>query len=495
MTEFPNLLPALPEIFLACAGMALLMLGVFRGDDSTRLVSGLAVGAFAVACIMVLAIGGGQTRTFNGLFIVDGFAVFMKALVLFGAGFTLVMSQGYIEREQMRRFEYPILFVFATVGMMMMISANDLISLYVGLELQSLALYVIAAFRRDSVRSSEAGLKYFLLSALSSGMLLYGASLIYGFSGTTNFDVLAQASLGLREAPELGLIIGIVFVSAGLAFKVSAVPFHMWTPDVYEGAPTPVTAFFAVAPKVAAMALFVRVLMGPFGELSDQWRQIIIVASVLSMVLGAFAAINQRNIKRLMAYSSISHVGFILVGLAAATSEGVRGVIVYMTIYLAMNVGTFACILCMRVNGRMVERIDDLAGLSRTNPLLALVLAVFMFSLAGIPPLAGFFAKVYVFMAAVGAGLYAVAVIAVLSSVVAAFYYIRIVKLMYFDEPVEALDRPIGKEMAAVLVATGLFVAFFFALPAPIVDAAGTAAAALFAPGPIEATVAAPPPG
>jgi len=494
MTEFPNLLPALPEIFLACAGMALLMFGVFRGDGATRLVSHLAVASFAVAFVMVLAVGGGRTTTFSELFIVDGFAVFMKLLVLVGAGLTLLMSQDYIEREQMQRCEYPVLFVFATVGMMMMVSANDLISLYIGLELQSLALYVIAAFRRDSVRSSEAGLKYFLLSALSSGMLLYGASLIYGFSGSTNFDFLAEASLALREAPELGLIIGIVFVSAGLAFKVSAVPFHMWTPDVYEGAPTPVTAFFAVAPKVAAMALFVRVLIGPFGELADQWRQIIIVAAVLSMILGAFAAINQRNVKRLMAYSSISHVGFILVGLAAATPAGVRGVIIYTTIYLAMTVGTFACILCMRVNGRMVERIDDLSGLSRTNPLMALALAVFMFSLAGIPPLAGFFGKLYVFMAAIEAQLYTVAVIAVLSSVVAAFYYIRIVKLMYFDEPGEAFDRPIGREMTGVLVVTGVFVMFFFVFPGVIVDAADSAAATLFPPA-AEAAAASVPPG
>ena len=480
MTQLPDLLPALPEIFLAVAGMALLMLGVFKGDGATRLVAYLTVMSFVIAGFLLLVAVETPTKTFNGMFVADDFAVFMKILALLGSAFAVIMSQRFIEREQMARIEFPVLFLFATLGMMMMISAGDLLSLYLGLELQSLSLYVIAAFRRDTVRSSEAGLKYFVLGALSSGMLLYGASLVYGFAGTTSFSGLADAFAGGGEVG-IGLILGIVFVSAGLAFKVSAVPFHMWTPDVYEGAPTPVTAFFAVAPKIAAIALFVRVMIDPFGELVQQWQQIVLAISILSMILGAYAAINQTNIKRLMAYSSIGHVGYALMGLAAGSEAGVRGVLVYMAIYLAMNVGTFACILCMRVNGRMVEGINDLSGLSRTHPLMALVLAVFMFSMAGIPPLAGFFAKLQVFLAAIDAGLITLAVIGGLTSVVGAFYYIRIIKLMYFDDPVESFDRPIGNDMALVLTGTGLFTAFFFLFPAPIVDAAARAAASLFA--------------
>ena len=471
--------PATAEVFLACAGLLLLMLGAFRDKEATRMVSYLSVLCFVVAGVIVLALGDDRLTTFNGLFVTDGFATFIKLLVLLGSALAVIMSQRYLRREQMARFEYPVLFVFATLGMMMMVSANDMISLYMGLELQSLSLYVLAAFRRDTVRSSEAGLKYFVLGALSSGMLLYGMSMVFGFAGTTGFQELAEVFRNDTDVA-VGLIVGIVFISAGLAFKVSAVPFHMWTPDVYEGAPTPVTAFFAVAPKIAAIALFVRVMIGPFGDLAAQWQQIIIVTSVLSMALGAFAAINQHNIKRLMAYSSIGHVGYALVGLAAGTEQGVHGVLIYMTIYLAMNVGTFACILCMRVNGRVVEGIADLAGLSRTHPLMAAALAVFMFSMAGIPPLAGFFGKLFVFKAAIDAELYWLAVIGVLTSVVSAFYYIRIVKLMYFDEPTEALDSPIGSDMATVLVATGLFTLLFWIFPAPIVDAAAAAAATLF---------------
>ena len=480
MAELPDLLPALPELFLACAGMALLMLAAFRGDGATRLTCNLSVAAFVVAAVLLIAFVDVPAVTFNGLFVIDSFGAFMKILVLLGSALALIMSVGFIEREQMARPEYAVLFVFATLGMLMMISADDLISLYLGLELQSLSLYVVAAFRRDTVRSSEAGLKYFVLGALSSGMLLYGASLVYGFAGTTSFDGLAQQFAGGVE-PSIGLIVGLVFLSVGLAFKVSAVPFHMWTPDVYEGAPTPVTAFFAVAPKIAAIALFIRVMMGAFGDLVGQWQQIVVMLSILSMILGAFAAIAQTNIKRLMAYSSIGHIGFALVGLAAGSEAGVRGVLIYMAIYLAMNVGTFACILCMRINGRMVEGIVDLAGLGRTNPMMALALAIFMFSMAGIPPTAGFFGKLYVFMAAIESGLYTLAVIGVLTSVVSAFYYIRIVKLMYFDEPVDAFDRPIGRDMTAVLTGTGLFSLIFIAFPGPLViEAAGHAARSLF---------------
>jgi NADH-quinone oxidoreductase subunit N len=480
MLAFPDLMPALPEIFLALSGMALLIFGVFRGEGATRLVSYLAVLSLVVAGFLVLRVVPAQAVTFSGLFVVDGFAAFMKLLVLLSTALAVIMSLGFIEREQMARFEYPVLFLFATVGMLMMISANDLMSLYVGLELQSLSLYVVAAFRRDTVRSSEAGLKYFVLGALSSGMLLYGASLVYGFAGTTSFEHLAELFAGGQE-PSIGVIIGIVFVSAGIAFKISAVPFHMWTPDVYEGAPTPVTAFFAVAPKIAAIAMFIRVLVGPFGDLVAQWQQIVVVMAVLSMALGSFAAINQSNIKRLMAYSSIGHIGYALVGLAAGSQEGVAGIMIYMAIYIAMNVGTFAIILCMRVNGRMVEGIQDLAGLSKTHPMMALALVIFMFSMAGIPPLAGFWGKFYVFMAAVNAELYTLAVIGVLTSAVAAYYYLRIIKIMYFDEPAEVLDRPIDRDMGMVLTATGLFTLLFIFYPAPVVDAASRAAATLFA--------------
>jgi NADH-quinone oxidoreductase subunit N len=414
---------------------------------------------------------------FGGLFIVDSFASFMKPLVLLGAALAIIMSVDYIEREKFARAEYPVIMLFATLGMMLMISANDLIALYVGLELQSLSLYVAAAIRRDSVRSTEAGLKYFVLGALSSGMLLYGASMVYGFAGTTTFVGLAEV---LGDSYSIGVVIGLSFVIAGLAFKVAAVPFHMWTPDVYEGAPTSITAFFAMAPKIAATALFVRTLMGPFGGLLDQWQQIIVFISIASMLLGAFAAINQVNIKRLMAYSSIGHIGYVLIGLAAGNEAGIRGVAVYLAIYLLGSAGTFACILCMRVRGTMVENIEDLRGLARSNPLLALAMAVFMFSMAGIPPMAGFFAKFFVFQAAIEAELYTLAVIGVLSSVVGAYYYLRIVKLMYFDEPIEVFDRPIGGEMRFVLAGTGLFTLLFFIWPTPILIGADWAARALF---------------
>ncbi|MGQ0664294.1 MAG: NADH-quinone oxidoreductase subunit NuoN [Pseudomonadota bacterium] len=481
MTSVPTMLPALPEAFLAAAAMALLMLGVFRGGDSTRLVSWLAVAALAsTAALVLLVMTAGRRSGFEGMFVTDAFAAFVKMLVLLGSALAIVMSLDFNEREKISRFEYPVLILFATLGMMMMVSANDLISLYVGLELQSLSLYVTAAFRRDSVRSTEAGLKYFVLGALSSGILLYGISLIYGFAGTTGFAGIAASVVASAGAAPLGIIFGLVFVAAALAFKVAAAPFHMWTPDVYEGAPTPVTAFFAVAPKIAAMALFVRVMVEPFGALIEEWRQIVVALSVLSMLIGAFAAINQTNIKRLMAYSSIGHIGYILIGLAVGDETGVRSILVYLAIYLFMNVAAFGVILCMRQQGQMVERIADLSGLARTQPLVAAALAISMFAMAGIPPLAGFFAKLYIFLAAITAGLYALAVIGVLASVVAAFYYVRIVKVMYFDDPVDAFDRPIDRSMGAILWGTSLFTLFFFAYPVPVIAAAGRAAASLF---------------
>lgn len=477
----PALAPAYPELWLALSAMALLMLGVFKGDGSTRLVAWLSVAALAVTVLLVVMQPAATEITFGGLFIADGFGRFAKVLILLGSAFAIVLSLGYIRYERMERFEYPVLILLATTGMLMMVSSNDLIALYLGLELQSLSLYVLAAFKRDSGRATEAGLKYFVLGALSSGMLLYGASMIYGFAGSTSFPLIAKALAGAGEGhTSIGLIVGIVFLSAGLAFKVSAVPFHMWTPDVYEGAPTPVTAFFAVAPKIAAMALFVRAILTPFGEIAHDWQQIIIVVSALSMLLGAFAAIAQTNIKRLMAYSSIGHVGYALIGLASGTEEGVRGILIYLAIYLAMNVGTFACILAMRQKDQMVEGVNDLAGLAKTHPGMALLLAAFMFSLAGVPPLAGFFGKFYIFMAAINAGLYTLAVIGVLSSVVGAYYYLRIVKLMYFDEAAEPLAKPVRGELGAVMTVTGLFTMLFFIWPAPLLNMAGIAAKALF---------------
>ena len=475
----PDYLPALPEIALACAAMLLLLVGVFRGESSTRLVSWVSVLVLLGILLLAARLGLGRQTAFYGMFVTDGFALFMKALVLIGSAVSIIMAMRYNEDHGIARFEFPVLVLLATTGMMIMVSANDLITLYLGLELQSLALYVVASFDRDSTRSSEAGLKYFVLGALSSGMLLYGASMVYGFAGTTSFAALAQVLTGGGPTSP-GLIIGMVFVVVGLAFKVSAVPFHMWVPDVYEGAPTPVTAFFAVAPKMAAIALFMRFLIEPFGAMLAEWRQVIVFLSVASMILGSVAAIAQTSIKRLMAYSSIGHIGYALIGLAAATPAGIRGVLVYMAIYLAMNVGTFAVILCMRQQGRMLEGINDLAGLSRTQPALALALGIFMFAMAGIPPTAGFFSKLYIFLAAIDAHLTGLAVIGVVTSVVGAFYYLRVVKVMYFDEPAGAFDQPMPVELKAVLFVTAVVTMFFFLLPDPVVGSAQTAAASLF---------------
>jgi NADH-quinone oxidoreductase subunit N len=466
----------LPELVLAVGAMALLLLGVFTRREKGALVLYLAILLIIVAGALVAG-GSGTTFLFGGSFVIDPFAKMMKLLVLTGAAAALLMSADYWREAGGIKFEFPVLVLLATTGMMMMISANDLIALYVGLELQSLSLYVLAAFARDSARSSEAGLKYFVLGALSSGMLLYGASLVYGFTGSTGFAQIAEAVQ--PSGANLGLIFGLVFLMTGFAFKISAVPFHMWTPDVYEGAPTPVTAFFAAAPKLAAMALTVRVLVTAFPSVTVEWQQIVTFLAIASMALGSFAAIGQRNIKRLMAYSSIGHVGYALVGLAAGSAEGVEGVIVYLAIYLAMTLGTFACILAMRRKGRMVEDIDQLSGLSTTQPLMAFMLALLLFSLAGIPPLAGFFAKFYVFLAAIHAGLYALAVIGVLLSVVGAYYYLRIVKVMYFDAPAERFE-PMPPALVAVLGVSGLFTLLFFAYPAPLVAIAQTAAKSLF---------------
>ncbi len=474
-TQLPALLPLAPEFVLGIGAMALLMLGVFHRDTSGRLVDGIAIALLVAAGVILLLPPGGTQTSFNGSFIVDDFARFLKILALIGSAAAIAMSLDYAARERQQRFEYSVLILLSTLGMLMLISAADLIALYLGLELMSLPLYVVAASHRDRLRSTEAGLKYFVLGALSSGMLLYGASLTYGFTGTVSFAGIAQAA----SHGGIGLVFGIVFLFASFCFKVSAVPFHMWTPDVYEGAPTPVTAFFAAAPKVAGIAMFVRTAVMAFPGITSEWQQILVFVSIASMLLGAFAAIGQRNFKRLMAYSSIGHMGYALIGLAAGTTGGVQGVLVYMAIYITMTLGTFAVILSMRRSTGMVESIDQLAGLARTQPTMAFFLAMLLFSMAGVPPLAGFFAKFYVFLAAIKAGLYMLAVIGVLASVVGAYYYLSIIKIMYFDEPAEGFYA-MPYELRVVLAICGLFNILFFLYPGPLVGVASAAAHSLF---------------
>jgi NADH-quinone oxidoreductase subunit N len=469
------LTPLWPEIILGLGAMALLMLGVYRGERPERLTDALSIVLLIAAGVAELLLPPGKLVTLGGSFIVDDFARFLKILALTGSAAAILMSIDYDRREKQERFEYSVLIVLSTLGMMMLISAADLIALYLGLELMSLPLYVVAASHRNSLRSTEAGLKYFVLGALSSGMLLYGASLVYGFTGTVSFTGIAHSAADGGT----GLIFGLVFLFAGFCFKVSAVPFHMWTPDVYEGAPTPVTAFFAAAPKVAGIAMFVRASVMAFPGITTQWQEIVAFVSIASMLLGSFAAVGQRSIKRLMAYSSIGHMGFALIGLAAGTSEGVQGVLIYMAIYITMTLGVFAVILSMRRDTGMVEQIDQLAGLARTHPGMAFLMAMLLFSMAGIPPLAGFFAKFYVFLAAIKAGLYALAVIGVLASVVGAYYYLLIVKTMYFDEPAEGFyNMPV--ELRVVLGICALFNILFFVYPGPLIGIASAAAQSLF---------------
>ena len=477
-----SLLLLAPEILLALTAMLVLLLGVFR-PGAMRLFHHLAITVLLLAVFLVLLpllLDFEEIGLFDGAFMIDDFARYMKCLILLAAVAAIIMSQEYLIREQLQRFEYPVLILLASLGMCLMVSAQDLISLYLSLELQSLCLYVLAAFQRDSLRSSEAGLKYFVLGALSSGILLYGCSLLYGFSGTTNFAALAKAA---TQAPDhLGFIFGLVFVLVGLAFKVSAAPFHMWTPDVYEGAPTPTTAFLAGAAKLAAVALLLRFVITGFFPMLVEWRQIIIVLAVASMALGAFAAIGQRNIKRLMAYSTIGHIGYMLTALAAGSSIGLRGILFYLALYLIMNIGVFCAILSMRRQNNLVEQIDDLSGLHERQPAMALLLAILLFSLAGVPPLAGFFGKFHVFLAVVEADLYPLAIIGVLVSVVAAFYYLRIVKMMYFDPPAEPLQQPMAIELHVLLVLSGLVNLLFFLYPGALLAVAQWGAAALIAP-------------
>ncbi len=467
---------ALPEIVLACCAMAILIFGVLwkRGNPSLAC-SMLGLGALMLAAVLAMSAPLGVG--YSGLFSVDRFAVFTKLLILAGAGLSLILAIDYNIQTGIDRFEFPVLILLCTVGMMTMASATNLMSLYIGLELQSLSIYVMAAFNRDDLRSSEAGLKYFVLGALASGLLLYGVSLTYGFSGSMDFAQIRTAFTG--ESPAAGLVVGVVFIVAGLAFKISAVPFHMWTPDVYEGAPTAVTAFMSTAPKVAAIALLLRSLEVPFGHLGPEWQQLVVLVSIASMLLGSLAAIGQTSIKRLMAYSSIGHMGYALIGLATNSAAGIQGVLIYMVTYVFMSAGVFACIIAMRRRGRPLDKITDLSGLARTDPILALAFGVFMFSMAGIPPFSGFFGKLYVFYAAVQAGFWTLAVIGVLTSVVGAYYYLRIVKVMYFDDAQPAFDAR-APSLSFVAGVGALVTTLFFVFPGPIVGAAQAAAAVLF---------------
>ncbi len=468
------------ETILAAGALVLLMIGVFRGDASLRPLTWGAVALLALAGVHLAVVPAGGATGFGGLYVGDAFSTFFKVIILTGAAASMVLALPYLREAATGRFEYPVLLTLSALGMCLMVSANDLLTLYVGLELQSLAAYVLAAFHRNEARSSEAGLKYFVLGALASGILLYGISLVYGFTGTTSFAALHGLVRGTGAA-DLGTLIGLVFILSGIAFKVSAVPFHMWTPDVYEGAPTPVAAFFAGAPKAAAMGMLLRVAVGAFGGMTLDWQQIVTFVAIASMLLGAVGAIGQSNVKRLLAYSSINNVGFALIGLAAGTREGVTGVLFYMAVYVVMTLGSFLAVLAMRgADGEPVETLASLAGLSRSRPGLAAAFAVFMFSLAGIPPLLGFWPKFAVFQAAIDAHLYVLAVVGVVASVIGAYYYLRVIKSVYFDEPAPAFAPADSRTNGALMLAAALFCSPLGMLAiTPLVAAAGRAAAAL----------------
>ena len=455
----------LPELFLSVAIMSLLMLGVFI-KKSFKLVSLLTISSLAFAIILVLNQPNEMVKIFNDSYIIDKLSIFMKVLTLLFCLFVLLSSKDYIKNNDIDKIEYPIIILASTLGMILMISSYDLIVFYLGLELQSLCLYILASFRREDVRSSEAGLKYFVLSALASGLLLYGCSLIYGFTGSTNFETIAT---NLNEANK-GAVFGIVFIIVGLAFKVSAVPFHMWSPDVYEGSPTSVTSFFALIPKIAAITVFIRFMYVPFINAINQWQAIIIFLSIASMIVGAVAAIGQQNIKRLMAYSSIGHMGYALAGLATGTNEGIQSLIIYLTIYLVMNLGAFGCIFMMKRENIFYENINDLSGLSKNHPILAFSFLIILFSLAGIPPLAGFFAKFYIFMAVIEVKMYALAIIGLVTTVVSAFYYIRIIKVIYFDKPKKPFDKNYDFGLKISLILSSILILVYFIYPSILTD-------------------------
>ena len=462
-----NLELLLPEIFLSLSIMFLLILGVFK-KNSSKLILNISLVALTVTAVIIFneTLSIIEILLFNGSIIIDYLSSFMKIITLLAAISALAISSNYLKIYKIHKIEYPILILSSVLGMMVMISSNDLIVFYMGLELQSLALYVLATFNRDQLKSSEAGLKYFVLSALSSGLLLYGCSLIYGFTGSTNFDLIANQ----LNSDEYALTFGIVFILVGLAFKISAVPFHMWAPDVYEGSPTSVTLFFTMVPKVAALTVFIRFLYIPFLNLIEQWQMILIFLSIASMLFGAIAAIGQTNLKRLIAYSSIGHVGYMLAGLATGSNAGVQSSVIYITIYILMNLGLFSCLLMMKRDNKYYENIDDLSGLSKNHPLLSLSLLLILFSLAGIPPLAGFFAKFYIFKSVIEQSMYFLAIIGLLSTVVAAFYYLRIIKIMYFDKEKEKYDTDHSFWLKLSLTASTLLILIYFIFPSQLIE-------------------------
>ena len=455
----------LPELFLSLSIMTLLILGVFV-KKSFKIVSALTILSLIFGIILVLNQPQEIIKIFNDSYIIDELSIFMKVLTLLFCLFILIASRDYVKKTNIDKIEYPILIMSSTLGMLLMISSYDLIVFYLGLELQSLCLYILASFRRDNEKSTEAGLKYFVLSALASGLLLYGCSLIYGFTGSTNFYLISSN----LDSSNAGAVFGIVFIIVGLAFKISAVPFHMWTPDVYEGAPTSVTSFFALVPKIAALTVFIRFMYVPFINVIHQWQTIIIFLSIASMILGAVAAIGQNNIKRLMAYSSIGHMGYALAGLATGTNSGVQSSVIYLTIYLVMNLGAFGCIFMMRRENNFYENINDLSGLSKNHPMLALGFLIILFSLAGIPPLAGFFAKFYIFMAVIESKMYALAIIGLITTVVSAFYYLRIIKIIYFDKPKKPFEENYDWGLKIPLIFSSVLTLIYFVYPSILTE-------------------------
>ena len=462
-----NLSFIIPEIFISLSVMFLLILGVFK-KNSFELVHNLSIIVLLITGVIVFneTLDIEKILLFNGSVVIDYLSSFMKIITLLAAFIVLAISKNYLDNFKISKIEYPILILCSVLGMMVMISSNDLIVFYMGLELQSLALYVLATFNRNNLKSSEAGLKYFVLSALSSGLLLYGCSLIYGFSGSTNFEIIASQ----LDSNEYALTFGIVFILVGLAFKISAVPFHMWAPDVYEGSPTTVTLFFTMVPKIAALTVFIRFLYVPFLELIDQWQMILVFLSIASMLFGAIAAIGQKNIKRLIAYSSIGHIGYALAGVASASNDGIQSSVIYLTIYIVMNLGLFSCLLMLRRNDNYYESIDDLSGLSKNHPILSFSLLVILFSLAGIPPLAGFFAKFYIFKAVIEQSMYFLAIVGLLSTVIAAFYYLRIIKIIYFDPEKEKYDQDHSPWLKFSLILSTLLILFYFISPSQLVE-------------------------
>ena len=456
----------LPEIFISLAIMFLLILGVFK-KNSSNIIHYLSIVCLLITGILIINNPSGtQVTLFSGSFIIDNLSSFMKILTILGGTSILLMSKKFLKISKIFLIEYPILILSSILGMLVMISSNDLMVFYIGLELQSLALYVLASFNRDQLKSSESGLKYFVLSALSSGLLLYGCSLIYGFSGSTNFDIISNTV----NSNHYGLTFGIVFILVGLSFKISAVPFHMWAPDVYEGSPTPVTLFFSVVPKIAALTVFIRFLYVPFINMMDQWQPIIIFLSIASMIFGAIAAIGQKNLKRLIAYSSIGHIGYALAGLSVGTNEGLQSSIVYISIYIVMNLGFFSCLLMMKKNDLYFETIEDLSGLSKNHPILSLCFLIVLFSLAGIPPLAGFFAKFYIFKSVIEQSMYFLAIVGLLSTVIAAFYYLRIIKVIYFDEQREKYDTDHSNWLKVSLTLSTLLILLYFIFPSKLLE-------------------------